>query len=125
MAKLRPIVGTVANLSLLTEIAERNVVSAQEQAQYFFKAIQAARKKLNETISRQKNIKATIRRRAKLGNMPKGAFKDLLNMKAEAAYKESQIRAEIESFKSNLNVCREVEFSYASMLKLIDLQSDK
>lgn len=120
MAKLRPIVGTTANLELLVEIATRNVQEAQQQSQYFFTAIVAGRKKLNSAINRQKAIKALIRRRAKLGVMDKSVFKDLLSIKAEAAHQEAQVRSELANFKQNFNICREVEFTYASMLKLIE-----
>ena len=120
MAKLRPIVGTTENLDLLVELATRNVQDAQKQSQYFFSAIEAGRKKLNSAIKRQKAMKALIRRRAKLGELDKDVFKDLLKLKAEAAHQEAQVRSELANFKQNFNVCREVEFSYASMLKLIE-----
>lgn len=124
MAKLRPITGTTENLDLLSEIATRNVQEAQEQSKYFFSAIAAGRKKLNDAINRQKALKAVIRRRAKLGIQSKECFKDLLKLKAEAAHQEAQVRSELASFKQNFNVCREVEFSYASMLKLIEELND-
>lgn len=120
MAKLRPIVGTTENLELLVSIATRNVQEAQQQSQYFFSALAAGRKKLNSAINRQKAMKALIRRRAKLGNLDKAVFKDLLVMKAEAAHQEAQVRSELANFKQNFNICREVEFTYASMLKLIE-----
>ena len=120
MAKLRPIVGTTENLDLLVELATRNVQDAQKQSQYFLSAIEAGRIKLNSAIKRQKAMKALIRRRAKLGELDKDVFKDLLKLKAEAAHQEAQVRSELANFKQNFNVCREVEFSYASMLKLIE-----
>lgn len=125
MTKIRPIVGTTENLELLVEIATRNVQDARSQSQYFHNAIIAGRKKLNSAINRQKAMKALIRRRAKLGTLDKSVFKDLVKLKAEAAYQEAQVRSELESFKQNFNVCREVEFSYASMLKLIALNKSE
>lgn len=120
MTKMRPIVGTTENLELLVEIATRNVQEAREQSAYYHKAIQAGRKKLNDAIKAQKAAKAIIRRRAKLGDLPPDTIKILLAQKASAAYQEATVRSEIANFKHNFNIVREVEFTYASMLKLIE-----